>query len=74
MRAAAAVLVALCLAQVLLGPVHAYPRFQNELPAIPTVDGQAWPGVGHVAREGGGKRNAFGKVSNWQAIWYLYRG
>ncbi|WIA30036.1 hypothetical protein OEZ86_000131 [Tetradesmus obliquus] len=61
MRAAAAVLVALCLAQLLVSSVHAYPRFKSELPAIPVVAGQPWPGVGHVAREGGGKRNAFGK-------------
>jgi hypothetical protein len=64
MRAAAALLAALCLAQLLIGPAHAYPRFQSELPAIPNVAGEPWPGVGHVARAGGGQRNAFGKVSS----------
>ena len=38
-------------------------RFQQELPNIPIVAGQPWPGVGHNARAGGGSRNQFGKVS-----------
>lgn len=72
MRAAAAVLAALCLAQLLVSSVHAYPRFKSKLPAIPIVAGQPWPGVGHVAREGGGKRNAFGKVSSTAGCIHMY--
>jgi hypothetical protein len=41
-------------------PPHSY---QEELPNIPNVAGSPWPGVGHIARQGGGARNAFGKVS-----------
>lgn len=37
-------------------------RFQQEIPNIPIVGGQPWPGVGHNAREGGGARNPFGQV------------
>jgi hypothetical protein len=62
MRAATTVLVALCLAQLFTSGCYAYLRFKDELPAIPTVAGEPWPGVGHVSREGGGQRNAFGKV------------
>lgn len=42
--------------------VNAKPQFQEEIPNIPSVQGAPWPGVGHVARGGGGPRNAFGKV------------
>ncbi|KAF6257300.1 hypothetical protein COO60DRAFT_1461216 [Scenedesmus sp. NREL 46B-D3] len=46
---------------LLVGLCFAFPRFQDEIPAIPIVAGQPWGGVGHVAREGGGQRNPFGK-------------
>jgi hypothetical protein len=48
---------------------QAYPEYQQELPNIPTVNGTIWPGVGHFAREGGGRRNPFGQVRSLQ--WLL---
>jgi hypothetical protein len=42
--------------------VRAHPEYLQELPNLPIVDGAVWRGVGHFARDGGGKRNAFGQM------------
>lgn len=55
----------------LLYSVTAFPEYKDELPAVPTVNGAAWPGVGHLARGGGGTQNAFGKVRAAAACGWL---
>ena len=56
-------LVVLLLVSAVVACVRAHPRFQQEIPNIPTVGGSQWVGVGHYKREGGGQRNPFGLVS-----------
>jgi hypothetical protein len=56
-------LFSLLLFSLLVSPSTAYPRYKAELPnAAKVVDGDnnAWPGVGHKNRGGGGARNQFG--------------
>lgn len=51
--------------------VNGLPKYIDDLPNVPIVGGSAWRAVGHVRREGGGDRNAFGKVST-EPLYALY--
>lgn len=59
--AVARVAVVLLLTACILS-VTALPKYMDELPNLPVVNGQVVRGVGHIDPQGAGELNPFGKV------------
>lgn len=63
MAATARLVLLLVISVMVMTGVLALPRFPDELPSLPVVNGVQVRGVGHVNPQGRGALNSFGQVS-----------